>query len=89
MHYKLELINDSIKCDEVEPQGLGVAMSYSKESSAQLSSLLGIYGMLTSYVTNGEEQCIFINGKKAITYYSNSPETELDIMSDRINFNLI
>lgn len=89
MHYKLELINDSIKCDEVEPKGLGVAMSYSKESSAQLSSLLGIYGMLTSYVSNGEEQCLFIRGKKVMTYYVNSPETELDIMSDRINFNLL
>lgn len=81
MHYKIELINDSIKGDEVEPKGLGVAMSYSKESSAQLSSLLGIYGLLTSYVVNGEEQCIFIEGKKAITYYDNSPETESDIMT--------
>lgn len=89
MHYKLELINDSIKGDEVEPRGLGVAMSYSNESSAQLSSLLGIYGLLTSYVVNGEEECVFINGKKVMTYYSNSPETELKILSDRIKFNLI
>ena len=90
---EIEEIKELLEAKRVPTESDMFGVGYKDSQSAKIASLLQVNSDEGSYsachIENGHLKAVYLGGKEVLTFKANSPEVELRILEDKVNYGLI